>query len=116
MARRAPRNMEQFKTKSHTKDNKKADNDLNSAKSLEKKIREYKFISFFNSFQVVLMALGLFSLAYLASANGWCNLKFALEIAGAPFIISLAVFEFDSISKDSRDFYESISKQNENNS
>lgn len=116
MARRAPRNMEQFKTKSQTKDNKKADNDLNSDKSLEKKIREYRITSFLNSFQVVLVALGLFGLAYLASSNGWCDLKFALEVAGAPFILAVVVYELEGISKDSRDFYESISKQNKDNS
>ena len=116
MARRAPRNMEQFKKKTKNNSNKINDHILNTEKSITQQIKDYNIRNFFNALHIVAIALGLFLLAYVASANGWSNLKFALEIAGAPFIISLAVFEFDSISKDSRDFYESISKQNENNS
>ncbi len=116
MARRAPRNMEKFKKKMKINDNKINDNNLNTEKSITQQIKDHNIRNLFNTLHIVAIALGLFLLAYGASYFNWCDLKFALEVAGAPFILAVVIYELEGISKDSRDFYEAISKQNKDNS
>lgn len=86
------KNMERYKAKTKTKDEEKTDSVIKKDTSLGKKPKvHYKHI-YSIAFLSLIYGITLFIVAYFASRYNWCNIKFALEVAGAPFVIALIGF------------------------
>lgn len=84
--------MERYKVKTKTKDEEKTDSVIKKDTSSGKKPKVlYKHI-YIIAFISLIYGVTLFIVAYYASLYNLCNIKFALEVAGAPFVIALIGF------------------------
>lgn len=90
--------MERYKVKTKTKDEEKTDSVIKNDTSSEKKTKGHSIHLYSLAFFSVIYGVFLFIFAYFASLQNWCNIKFALEVAGGPFVIALIGFMLEGLN------------------